>query len=120
MKKSVYGLQGKGGLVDTIIELTEKGCKVCIHATHSAGLGTYIIGYEGDYEEEAPVIEEKKVDTLDMDKARGFKEDHDNNTAKEKLKSYAQVFGYELDPKRSFANMVKELEALQEPSTEES
>lgn len=101
MRKSVYQLNGEDGLVHTIKKLIAEGYEVCHLATHSAGLGCYIIDYYGEVAiaiDEQAATEELQID---WNKVEGF-------TRKSEIAEYALEFGIELSKESNMKTMVKE------------
>jgi len=101
MRKSVYQLNGEDGLVHTIKKLIAEGYEVCHLATHSAGLGHYIVDYYG--EATIAIDEQAALDDaqIDWNKVEDF-------TRKSEIIEYALEFEIEINKDGNMKAMIAE------------
>ena len=82
IQETIYGLTGEFGMVARVIELTKEGHSVCPDATHSVGLGTYMIAYEEGLKEDSEEgLKEDSEEGLKEDSEEGLKEDSEEGLA---------------------------------------
>lgn len=93
-KIQVHYLNGEGGLVEKIVELTKMGVQVCSDNTFKCGVGLYTLAYyEGDYSAEE---EEISLEKPDWEHAKSLLKTYpDKPLAKTALVDYASKFGIE-------------------------
>jgi hypothetical protein len=117
--ETVYGFTGQDGLVAKVISLTREGYEVCHEATHSMGLGTYMVAYKEPTVQKESLQKASPLDKAEVTQtsspdfilAKGFLTTSKSETeAKISLIKYASSFeGIEesfFDKRKSFAKLL--------------
>jgi hypothetical protein len=114
-KDQINYLNGEGGLVSKIIELTKMGIEVCPDNTFKCGTALYTLAYyEGDYSLEKEEEEEFSEQKPNWAYATSLLDYHkDKSLAKTALVDYASKFGIEksfFKKTASFETMLKQFQ----------